>query len=164
MPSHRQDTPAANLRRTISMLTRGLRKRVCAPHSSPVLAELTSGRFAEPDTCVPGDSGRFLACLTSVGLLVSVCGEGSLSSGCGVPGERIPPTLLLPEQEASATPNTTATTILAMRPMAIYQQRSQLLSASDRCGKILTLFKTRVYLTRRCWAAPRSEVPRPPSI
>src|SRR5215217_8814178 len=40
----------------------------------------------------------------------------------------------------------------------------RLLSASNRAGEILALFKALVYLIGRCWAALPPEVPRPPSI
>jgi hypothetical protein len=126
------------------------------PHSSPALAELTSGLFAGSEICAGvfrGDSGRFLACLVSVRPLVSGCGV-SMNSGCGVPiGERMPPTLLLPAQEASATPNATTPTVLAMT-LILYTNKRNQTSVGQRPGRarILALFKARVYLIGRCWA------------
>jgi|tagenome__1003787_1003787.scaffolds.fasta_scaffold20740770_1 hypothetical protein len=130
------------------------------PHSSPALAELTSGLFAGSETSVAvfgGDSGRFLACLVAVRLLVSGCGV-SMNSGCGVPvGERMPPTLLLPAQEASAAPNTTTPIVLAMTLIFVHQQtKSDFCRPATGPTRFLALFKALVYLIGRCWAAPSS--------
>jgi hypothetical protein len=119
---------------------------VSGPHSSPALAELTSGLFAGSETCVTvfgGNSGRFLASLVSVRLLVSGCGV-SMNSGCGLPvGERMPPTLLLPAQEASAIPNATTPTVLAMTLILVHQQ-----TKSDFCRPAIGPARFLRYLRR----------------